>query len=72
MKNTNKAIETINKEPVRVTGEDVREAYMLLQASKGLGMEGESESDIEAARRIVDARASEFAVVLNYVTTRED
>lgn len=69
MKKTN---DTINENAVRVTGEDVREAYMLLQASKGLGMEGESESDIEAARRIVDARASEFAVVLNYVTTRED
>jgi len=69
MKKTN---DTINENAVRVTGEDVREAYMLLQASKGLGMEGESESDIEAARRIIDARASEFAVVLNYVTTRED
>lgn len=69
MKKTN---DTINENAVRVTGEDVREAYMLLQASKGLGMDGESESDIEAARRIIDARASEFAVVLNYVTTRED
>lgn len=69
MKKTN---DTINENAVRVTGEDVREAYMLLQASKGLGMEGKSESDIEAARRIIDARASEFAVVLNYVTTRED
>ena len=69
MKKTN---DTINENAVRVTGEDVREAYMLLQASKGLGMEGESESDIEAARRIIDARASEFAVVLNYVTTREE
>ncbi len=69
MKKTN---DTINENAVRVTGEDVREAYMLLQASKGLGMEGESESDIEAARRIIDARASEFAIVLNYVTTRED
>lgn len=69
MKKTN---DTINENAVRVTGEDVREAYMLLQASKGLGMDGESESDIEAARRIIDARASEFAIVLNYVTTRED
>ena len=69
MKKTN---DTINENAVRVTGEDVREAYMLLKASKGLGMEGESESDIEAARRIIDARASEFAIVLNYVTTREE
>lgn len=69
MKKTN---EPINENAVKVTGEDVREAYMLLQAARGLGMDGESESDIEAARRIIDARASEFAIVLNYVTTREE
>lgn len=63
------AQKTRNKEAVRVTGKDLLEAYTLLLAARGLGITDNAINDLDAARSIIEKRAMDFSIVIDYLTT---
>lgn len=63
------AQKTRNKEAVRVTGKDLLEAYTLLLAARGLDITDNAIKDLDAAKSIIEQRAMDFSIVIDYLTT---
>lgn len=66
------AQKTRNKEAVRVTGKDLLEAYTLLLAARGLGITDNAINDLDAAKSIIEKRAMDFSIVIDYLTTKKN
>lgn len=66
------AQKTRNKEAVRVTGKDLLEAYTLLLAARGLDITDNAIKDLDAAKSIIEKRAMDFSIVIDYLTTKKN